>query len=89
MRNLGNSFNPMARLSNISPFRGFGRAASTPPAPSAKDAAGKGFSDGGDLSTVGVPFLETFGFSMLKIFRHSLISQRYCLQRRRRGSTHQ
>ncbi|KAL7784602.1 hypothetical protein V8C37DRAFT_395601 [Trichoderma ceciliae] len=38
MRNLGNTFNPMARLSGISLVRGFGRSASTPVVPPAKDA---------------------------------------------------
>ncbi|AEO69484.1 uncharacterized protein THITE_2119953 [Thermothielavioides terrestris NRRL 8126] len=66
MRSLGNSLNPMARLSaGIGGFRGFGRssAASAVPAraptPPAKDAAGKGAGaggtvtgvDGGDLAT--------------------------------------
>ncbi|SPQ25999.1 41848936-af73-405a-a22d-fb977b24c5d0 [Thermothielavioides terrestris] len=66
MRSLGNSLNPMARLSaGIGGFRGFGRssAASAVPAraptPPAKDAAGKGGGaggsvtgvDGGDLAT--------------------------------------
>ncbi|EPE06076.1 vps9 domain protein [Ophiostoma piceae UAMH 11346] len=47
VRSLGNSFNPMSRLSSIGNFRGFGRTASTP-APSAS-AAEK--TDGGDLAT--------------------------------------
>lgn len=49
MRNLSNSFNPMSRLGNIGPFRGFGR--NTPPVPPAKDAS-KPVADGGDLATV-------------------------------------
>ncbi|KAH7170377.1 hypothetical protein EDB81DRAFT_636809 [Dactylonectria macrodidyma] len=49
MRNLGNSFNPMARLPSISMIRGFGRNASTPPAvPVAKETKP---TDGGDLAT--------------------------------------
>ncbi|KAH8176206.1 vacuolar sorting protein 9 (VPS9) domain-containing protein [Sarocladium implicatum] len=48
MRSLSNSFNPMSRLGNIGPFRGFGR--STPPVPPAKDAS-KPVADGGDLAT--------------------------------------
>jgi hypothetical protein len=51
MRNISNSFNPMARLGNIGPFRGFGRSAAASPAPPAKDAA-KTVADGGDLATV-------------------------------------
>ncbi|KAJ3527291.1 hypothetical protein NM208_g10774 [Fusarium decemcellulare] len=39
MRNLGNTFNPMARLPSISMIRGFGRnASSTPTTPAAKEA---------------------------------------------------
>ncbi|KAL6908770.1 hypothetical protein GGI43DRAFT_155261 [Trichoderma evansii] len=38
MRNLSNSFNPMARLSGISLVRGFGRSTSSPAVPPAKDA---------------------------------------------------
>ena len=51
MRNLGNSLNPMARLSGISLVRGFGRAASVPAVPQTKDIVGKTV-DGGDLATV-------------------------------------
>ncbi|KAJ6784962.1 hypothetical protein PWT90_01761 [Aphanocladium album] len=56
VRNLGSSFNPMARLPSMG-FRGFGRsAASTPPVvaatppPPPKDVANKS-EDGGDLTT--------------------------------------
>lgn len=49
MRNLSNNFNPMARLTSIGPFRGFGRNAAAP-APPAKDV--KPAADGGDLATV-------------------------------------
>ncbi|KAF4979623.1 hypothetical protein FZEAL_4180 [Fusarium zealandicum] len=50
MRNLGNSFNPMARLPSISMIRGFGRnATSTPTTPAAKEVAKS--ADGGDLAT--------------------------------------
>ncbi|KAF7550202.1 hypothetical protein G7046_g8091 [Stylonectria norvegica] len=49
MRNLGNSFNPMARLPSISMIRGFGRNTSTPPPPAAKDVVK--VADGGDLAT--------------------------------------
>ncbi|KAM0436868.1 hypothetical protein ACHAPT_002581 [Fusarium lateritium] len=50
MRNLGNSFNPMARLPSISMIRGFGRnASSTPATPPAKEVAKP--ADGGDLGT--------------------------------------
>ncbi|KAL6833399.1 hypothetical protein J3E69DRAFT_323977 [Trichoderma sp. SZMC 28015] len=38
MRNLGNTFNPMARLSGISLVRGFGRSVSTPVVTPPKDA---------------------------------------------------
>ncbi|KAH8737901.1 hypothetical protein BGZ61DRAFT_24448 [Ilyonectria robusta] len=49
MRNLGNSFNPMARLPSISMIRGFGRNTSTPSTPPVvKDAKP---ADGGDLAT--------------------------------------
>lgn len=49
MRNLGSSFNPMARLSNqIGMIRGFGR--STPATPAAAEA--NKVADGGDLATV-------------------------------------
>lgn len=49
VRNLGNSLNPMARLSaGIGGFRGFGRSTPSTPAPTAV----KGVSDGGDLATV-------------------------------------
>ncbi|UKZ51916.1 hypothetical protein TrVGV298_005681 [Trichoderma virens] len=62
MRNLGNTFNPMARLSGISLVRGFGRSVSTPvntPAKDTKDAPkdtkdskdGVKPTDGGDLAT--------------------------------------
>jgi hypothetical protein len=51
MRNLGNSLNPMARLSGISMIRGFGRTTSTPVITQAKDAAAKP-TEGGDLATV-------------------------------------
>ncbi|RFU80009.1 vps9 domain-containing [Trichoderma arundinaceum] len=62
MRNLGNTFNPMARLSGISLVRGFGRSASTPVVPPAKDTKevakdtkdAKDIvkpTDGGDLAT--------------------------------------
>ncbi|KAF5026048.1 hypothetical protein F66182_1840 [Fusarium sp. NRRL 66182] len=54
MRNLGNTFNPMARLPSISMIRGFGRntpstPASTPTIPVVKEAAKP--ADGGDLGT--------------------------------------
>ncbi|KAK7430074.1 hypothetical protein QQZ08_003465 [Neonectria magnoliae] len=49
MRNLGNSFNPMARLPSISMIRGFGRSPSIPSTPPiAKEAKP---ADGGDLAT--------------------------------------
>jgi Vacuolar sorting protein 9 (VPS9) domain len=51
MRSLGNSLNPMARLSGISLVRGFGRTSSTPAAPQLKDA-GRKHTEGGDLATV-------------------------------------
>lgn len=54
MRNIGNTFNPMARLSGIGGFRGFGRTSSTPAAPSAKDSASRAAGEGGDLATVSV-----------------------------------
>jgi len=51
MRNLGSSLNPMARLTGIGGFRGFGRTSSTPAAPTSKDmAAAKAMADGGDLA---------------------------------------
>ncbi|KIH90213.1 vps9 domain protein [Sporothrix brasiliensis 5110] len=49
VRSLGNSFNPMSRLSSIGNFRGFGRTASTSSTPLAVAAGEK--SDGGDLAT--------------------------------------
>jgi len=51
VRNLGNSLNPMSRLSSIGGFRGFGRATPTPAAPTAKDPAAKAAAEGGDLAT--------------------------------------
>ncbi|KAH7272731.1 hypothetical protein MRS44_003236 [Fusarium solani] len=54
MRNLGNTFNPMARLPSISMIRGFGRnASSTPTTPAATPAAKEvpKPADGGDLGT--------------------------------------
>lgn len=51
MRNLGNSFNPMARLPSMSIIRGFGRnTPSAPTTPAAKDVVKP--ADGGDLGTV-------------------------------------
>jgi hypothetical protein len=51
MRNLGNSFNPMARLPSISMIRGFGRnTPTTPPVPTTKETVKP--ADGGDLGTV-------------------------------------
>lgn len=65
MRNLGNTFNPMARLSGISLVRGFGRSASGPVNPPAKDPKDSKDvkepkdavkpTDGGDLATVSPP----------------------------------
>lgn len=62
MRNLSNSFNPMARLSGISLVRGFGRSTSTPAVPQVKEVKeakeakeakdGVKPTDGGDLATV-------------------------------------
>lgn len=51
MRTLSNSFNPMARLSNIPMIRGFGRVTSNPPTPIVPKEAAKP-ADGGDLATV-------------------------------------
>ncbi|KEY71872.1 hypothetical protein S7711_06013 [Stachybotrys chartarum IBT 7711] len=55
MRNLGNSFNPMARLTSMGMMRGFGRAASTPAAAQAATPIGAKeavkVADGGDLAT--------------------------------------
>ncbi|KAH6610677.1 vps9 domain-containing [Trichoderma cornu-damae] len=55
MRNLGNTFNPMARLSGISLVRGFGRSTSTPAIPPVKDTKDTKEvvkpTDGGDLAT--------------------------------------
>ncbi len=62
VRNFGNSINPMARLQGIGGFRGFGRAQSTPAAPTMKDIANKGIVEGTDLSTVGTPTLLPFFF---------------------------
>lgn len=45
MRNLSNSFNPMARFSGISLVRGFGRNTSAPATPSAKDKDVKDIKD--------------------------------------------
>lgn len=52
MRNLGNSLNPMARLSGMSMIRGFGRAAS---GTQVKEGS-KGPAEGGDLATVSLTF---------------------------------
>lgn len=49
MRNLGNSFNPMARLPSISMIRGFGRTNSTPVTPAPKEVKP---ADGGDVAPV-------------------------------------
>ncbi|KAM0562217.1 hypothetical protein ACHAPJ_002662 [Fusarium lateritium] len=50
MRNLGNSFNPMARLPSIGMIRGFGRnTPSAPATPAAKEPIKP--ADGGDLGT--------------------------------------
>lgn len=51
MRSLGNSLNPMNRFSGMSMMRGFGRTATLPTPPAAKDAVPKA-ADGGDLATV-------------------------------------
>lgn len=67
MRNLGNSLNPMARLSaGIGGFRGFGRSSAPAPAtpvraptPPVKDGTGAtkgGVAEGGDLATVSFSF---------------------------------
>ncbi|KAK4069928.1 uncharacterized protein Triagg1_6723 [Trichoderma aggressivum f. europaeum] len=75
MRNLGNTFNPMARLSGISLVRGFGRSVSTPvvaPPKDTKDAAkdskdskdtkdGVKPTDGGDLATFKKAFPDIAG----------------------------
>lgn len=56
MRNLGNSLNPMARLSSMGVMRGFGRSA--PGTPSGKEGSkesSKGHAEGGDLATVSLP----------------------------------
>ncbi|CAK7220925.1 hypothetical protein SCUCBS95973_004322 [Sporothrix curviconia] len=50
VRNLGSSLNPMSRLSSIGTFRGFGRAASTPTAPTVATGTEKA-AEGGDLAT--------------------------------------
>ncbi|KAI1824434.1 hypothetical protein F4861DRAFT_263476 [Xylaria intraflava] len=50
MRNLGNSLNPISRLSSMGMMRGFGRTATAPTPPNPKDT-GK-IVDGGDLATV-------------------------------------
>ncbi|KAI0166328.1 hypothetical protein GGR57DRAFT_21824 [Xylariaceae sp. FL1272] len=49
MRNLGSSFNPISRLSNMS-IRGFGRAVTNPSTPIPKDPPSKPL-EGGDLAT--------------------------------------
>lgn len=50
MRNFGSSLNPMAKFAGIGGFRGFGRTASTPAAPTLKDGKAAA-TDGGDLAT--------------------------------------
>lgn len=50
MRNLGNSFNPMARLQSMSVMRGFTRNVSQPTPPPATET--KAPADGGDLASV-------------------------------------
>lgn len=56
MRNLGNSLNPMARLSSMSVMRGFARSApGTPGKEGSKESSkesSKGHAEGGDLATV-------------------------------------
>lgn len=52
MRNLGNSFNPIARLPSMSMIRGFGRSQPTPPPQPVKENTKP--ADGGDLATVSV-----------------------------------
>lgn len=53
MRNLGNSFNPMAKIAGMNMMRGFGRPTPPPPPPPAP-VVGKQVPDGGvaDLTTV-------------------------------------
>lgn len=65
VRNLGSSFNPMARLPSMGMIRGFGRSSATStPHTTAKDSKPE---DGGDLSAVGAlippfrPSLSSFG----------------------------
>ncbi|KAI1429400.1 hypothetical protein F5Y12DRAFT_728077 [Xylaria sp. FL1777] len=50
MRNLGNSLNPISRLSSMGMMRGFGRTATTPTPTNPRDTAGKTV-EGGDLAT--------------------------------------
>ncbi len=73
MRNLGNSLNPMARLSaGIGGFRGFGRSAAATPAatPPAVSSGGRGVVDGGDLATVCISVSCLFCLSLT----HTLFS---------------
>ncbi|CAK7269267.1 hypothetical protein SEPCBS119000_003482 [Sporothrix epigloea] len=51
VRSLGNSLNPMSRLSSIGSFRGFSRTTSTSAAPTMA-AVGEKAAEGGDLATV-------------------------------------
>ncbi|KAH7354218.1 hypothetical protein B0T11DRAFT_125403 [Plectosphaerella cucumerina] len=50
VRTFGSSFNPIGRLSSMNVMRGFGRTASSPVAPTVKDAAAKTATEGGDLA---------------------------------------
>lgn len=52
VRNFGNSFNPIGRLSSMNVMRGFGRTASSPIAPTLKDPAAAKATEGGDLAAV-------------------------------------
>ncbi len=96
MRNLGNSLNPMARLSGISGgFRAFSRTSSTTPTPTpppiSRDTPVKGPADGGDLATVRPTplcqplFLQKANLTPLS--RHSQTSPQPCRQKSRLRSS--
>lgn len=67
VRNLGNSFNPIGRLSSMSMMRGFGRSAA--PVAAAQTAT----TDGGDLATVCYPPSSVSLLLVVSPFRHQIL----------------
>lgn len=80
MRNLGNSLNPMARLSSMGVMRGFGRSAPGTPGKEGKESSkevSKGHAEGGDLATVSLLSSSIFSHLILLSFPHSPIFEDY------------